>query len=246
MLKLFLLFFIITFSYALDIKVSLSQNSTISELEKTTLINQLRKRNINIRPEQAEKYVRDNRILADKYIKDIGLTDADLVELKIAYEEKLKDKLIDVKLNDLLLDDDILLSYYKDKKAEFYYKKLIDFDIYRFSNYNDSKEFYEIALGNQEKLENFCRDRNITGEHQVIELDRLRPELQILLLDDNTTNYYTTPQKFYKDYLILKVNELKLDGYYSFENVKEDIKKKLKQKIKKDTIKAVLHTIGKD
>ncbi len=220
--------------FALDITVTPSKTVTISSEEAEYFRNMLMKRHRNIDPDDAKKVLKENRVLADYFYRTYGIEN-DLQELQILFEEKLRNKLIAKEVEKVSINDDVLLSFYKDNKDEFYKAKEIEFKIYNFSTFNQAYTFYKNCQKDGIECSELALDDNITIVHKTLPLHNFNPQLKNLLKDEVSAGYSLPPQKFFKDYIVMEVVDIIDSGILPYEQVKERVKKDLQDKIKYDT-----------
>lgn len=235
--KFYFLFLISYFSlFALDITIAPSKTDTISKDEINTFINIIKKRKMNIDYDIAKEEVAKNRALADAYLEKSSNAKKRIQEGKLLFEEELKDLLVQEHLDKLKISDEVLLSYYKTHKDDYYNLKEIIFNSYRFSTFEDAMKFYTLY---NENISNITETK-IASQKSTLKLHNLSPQVKILLRNTKEENYITSPQKFSKNYIIFHVLSITPDGMAPFKEVENDIKSKLTKKMKRDTLDSLL------
>ncbi len=195
----------------------------------------LRKRNMGMSDKSAKAAVEENRILADAYLKTYGIPDVVKKEMQILLEEQLRNLLIEKEKQSIDISDDILLSYYKDNKSEFYKPDVITFNIYSFDNYDEAHAFYVDNKENYENMQRYVSEHNISKDSQKMPLRKLHKELQVLVKDTNSSRYIVPPEYFYKKYIILDVVGIEPSKLMTFTEAKQKVRTRLLSKINRDT-----------
>ncbi len=232
----------ITSLQALDITVTPSKSSTISSHEAEYFRNILMKRHINIDPQEAKKVLKQNRVFADYFYKTYGI-EGKIEELRIVFEEKLTEELIKKEVEKVTINDDVLLSFYKDNKDEYYKNKEIEFKIYNFKTFDAAYDFYKHCNNDSAKCASLSREQNISIVHKTLPLNNFNPQLQNLLVDNTRSHYIVAPQKFFKNYIILEVVKISDDGIMPYDEVKDIVKTDLQNKIKYETKKKLIEKL---
>ncbi|MEA2111644.1 MAG: hypothetical protein U9P71_06300 [Campylobacterota bacterium] len=198
----------------------------------------LKKRGIKINQVQAKKAILENRVLADDYLMQFDISEDIANEFKLMLEEKLREMRIKEAKNAVNISDDILLSYYKDNKDNYYKTSEIEFNVYTFSTFNKALEFYQ--KNDLSKNKTIVSDNNITSTNEKMSINQLHPELLNLLKDETSFGYLVPPEKFFKNYIILEVVNIEKGHIELYENVKKAVRRDLEKKITKDITKKLL------
>ncbi len=235
--KIIPIYFILLLSslYAIEIDISLSNSTDVDAVDVERFKVMLQKRNMGISDEGAKNAIKENRILANAYMKEYGIPDLLKIEMQIILEEKLRNMLVRKEKEKIEINNDVLLSYYKNHKDEFYKSEEITFNVYNFKNYEDAHSFYNKNRNNYTEIDSYVKDNNITKISETMLKSKLHKELRALLKDGNVTKYITPPEFFNKKYMILDVVSIQKAKILPFDKVKEKVRKSLLSKINQDT-----------
>jgi hypothetical protein len=220
---------------ALEITVKPSDSIKVDQVDVDRFQSMLKKRRMGMSDKSAKKAIKENRILANAYMKEYGLPDLLKIEMQIILEEKLRNTLIKKEKKKIDISDDILLSYYKDNPEEFYQSEELTFNVYTFKQYDDAHEFYVHNKDAYSQIADYVAEHNVSNESHTMLKSKLHKELQPLLKDDNVTNYITPPEYFYKNYVILDVVSIQEAKIAPFETVKKRVRERLLSKITQET-----------
>jgi hypothetical protein len=144
-MRLFFLSYLFLYSlFAIELKIAPDQNrSTISAQEAKALKYLIYKQlNFHLLEEGAKKLARENRALANQYLREYGLEKKDLNYFKVWIEKYLAEKFIKKKEEESIKDEKILLSYYLDHKEKFKWPDRVDTVILWFNNIDKAMDFY--------------------------------------------------------------------------------------------------------
>ncbi len=226
--------FLAIFSYVLLLgDVVLTSN--IQLVPTQAEINQMQKlwesRRLKIDSNEAEKLVKENRILSNALLEDSKAFDTIKTETTIFLEEFLADKKVKEYLKKTPINDKVTRSYYENNKVEFLQPSTITFRVYSFDQFDSALAFYSKVKNDPGTADIFVADNNISVDEQTMEYNKLHVQLQNLLIDKKSTGYFTPPQKFSKKYIVLKIVDLSSMMLIPYKEVKEEIKAKLYQKV---------------
>ena len=230
---LFITFSLMLSAVELEFSLNNSIEATPEDIERFKVI--LQKRNMGISDKNAKIAIEENRVLADAYMKEYSIPDVLKKEMQILLEEQLRNMLIDKEKAKIEINDDILLSYYKDNKHEFYKPDRITFNIYSFKNYDDAHTFYVSNKDQFQNIKQYVKEHNISKDSQTLPLKKLHKELQALVKDTNSSKYIVPPEYFYKKYIILDVEDIEKAKLMSFTEAKKRARTLLLNKINRDT-----------
>ncbi len=232
-LIIFMAFSFVLSAVELEFSLSSTTEATPEDIERFKVI--LQKRNMGISDKNAKIAIEENRVLADAYMKEYDIPDVLKKEMQILLEEQLRNMLIEKEKANIKINDDVLLSYYKDNKHEFYKPDQITFNIYSFQNYDDAHTFYVHNKDHYQNIKQYVKEHNISKDSQTMPLKKLHKELQALVNDINRSKYITPPEYFYKKYIILDVKDIEKAKLMSFEEAKKKARTLLLSKINRDT-----------
>ncbi len=235
--KIIPIYFILLLSslYAIEIDISLSDSTDANAVDIERFKVMLQKRNMGISDANAKSAIQENRILANAYMKEYGIPDLLKIEMQIILEEKLRNMLVRKEKEKIEINNDVLLSYYKDHKDEFYKSEEITFNVYNFENYEEAYSFYSKNRDNYTEINNYVKDNNITKASETMLKSKLHKELRALLQEGNATKYITPPEFFNKKYMILDVVSIQKAKISPFNTVKKKVRASLLSKINQDT-----------
>lgn len=228
---------------AAEIDIATDKTDLITQNDIDAITKLIASRHMRVTSKNAVKILKENKILANAFLKEKLLTAETKADINVLLNEKLANLMVDNSLEKKPLSDEVLLSYYKDNLVDYYQNKKITFSVYSFDDFNSSLDFYTKYKDKVKSIKN--TEANMSQESQTLLLRNLHPDLVNLLLDNNTTGYITPPQKFYKKYIILHVKDFIDAGIEKFEAVKDDVKKIVQKKIRYDTKKALLNKYKK-
>jgi hypothetical protein len=182
----------------------------------------------------ARKVAKENKILANEYIKKFGLSNFDKSKIEVMVNTYLADNMVRRIQNKIKIPDKVLYSYYLDNKEKFRTGDQIDFISFEFDDMRKAVDFYvkvkdkdfsyaqKIADKDNVKTKNFLNQR-------IFKID---PNIK-KYLDDHKSGYFLPPIYLKgRNIKVLYVKNYKLsdkNDYLSFEQVKEEIAKKLKK-----------------
>lgn len=190
---------------------------------------------MGISDENAKIAIKENRVLADVYMEKYGIPEVLKKEMQILLEEQLRQLLIDKEKAAIKVNDDVLLSYYKDNKHEFYKPDVITFNIYSFKNYDDAHTFYAANKDNYTNIQTYVKEHNVSKDSQTMPLRKLHKKLQALVKDSNSSRYIVPPEYFYKQYIVLDVVSMEPAQLMTFTEAKKRAKARLLSKINQET-----------
>ena len=252
MLKLFFIFslFANSFLYAITLDIEKSDrdyptSAEVSQLKKNLLI-----KKIKIDDKEASRVLEENMILSNLFLIENKLTEEMKNNFKILIEDRIANILVGQKEKDLDLNDDILLSYYKDKKKLFFSKEIATLKVYQFNDFNTALEFYQDFEKNPARISSYADDKNISMVTQKLELSAIHPQIKGYLRDKTEMNYLMPPQKWADFFIAIYVEKIQPEGFLPYEKVKAKIKQKLveenRSKTKRDLIDYYKKQYGND
>ncbi len=221
------------FSFAIEVDLKPDTNSSIGYRDAQILKNYLyRTYRYRITDKGAYTIVKENRMLANAYLKRGLLSKKDREYLKIIAEKYLAESFIKNIQRQQKLSDKVLLSYYLDNRDEFKNEDKIHFILLKFPSFDRVVEFYRTAKQDKNIIEKAKNEYNVTVKDLGWkEFSALKPVAKSFIKKDKK-DYFLPPFVFApKKIDVLYVADYKKGkGYKSFNEVKEEIKQILYKK----------------
>ena len=156
----FVLFVVFIFSFASAIEINIQpdkkidiSNADINALKRYLL----RKFHFHISPEGAKKIVKENRVLANEYLKKGLLTPTEKERLKIELETRFADEFVEHMQRTIKIPEETLKSYYYDHIKDFKNSDQANLVRYRFKDYKNALAFYEAAKKNEDTIDRLLK-----------------------------------------------------------------------------------------
>jgi len=234
-------FLVISFSsflYSIDIHLSPDIKIKISPQDITDMKQFLREEyRFIVEEEGAKRLVKENRILANVFIKSPYFKNFNLNLLKIKIEKILSEEFVKKVQSSIDLSPKILKSYYYDNLEKFRLPPKFVIKRYSFKTYDQAFSFYKRR---EKNLSTPPGDFGVSSSNvRRVSLSQLREPLKSLVEDNleknlSYTKYLTPPlvisSKRVDVYEIEKEVTSKSKKFYDFEQVKEEIKSFLYKK----------------
>ena len=250
MLKIvfFILAIAVASLYAVSLDIKADNNVHVTQEEAKYFQSALKKeQGIHIDEKESERVLKVNRVLSNAWLQEGGYDKVEQMKIRRDLERAFTEKLIHKHFGKLEITEDILLSYYLDNKKEFILGTKIHFDAYTFDAFKPALDFYEHFKDNRNGLQGYVKEHNITiRTSDENTLATLHPALLNMLVDNNTTDYFTTPARFKNKFVVLDIIDFTPNAKAPFNTVKEQIKKKLYYKKKSDVRNALLEKYMKE
>ena len=233
----FLLFIMIIPLFGIEVKIfpDKDTNITISILEKNALKKFVKSTmNFELLDEGAYKIAKENRALANEYLKQKKLSSYDIARIKTEIEMYLANHFIEDIQKNVKIPEKILMSYYLDNKNKF--KKVDEASIVLifFNNYDNAAKFYEnVKNRDYPYAKTLANEYNATiKEYGFKKITKLKSPAKDYLLQFKKAGIFLPPVVLSPNTVsILYVKKYKIGkGYQDFEDVKEDIRKFLYNK----------------
>ena len=193
----------------------------------------------------AKKLIRENRILANEFLKNQQYLRKNRNYIKIMLEDYLADKYVQNIQHSIKIPKKVLYSYYLDNKEKFKKKPKVKIERFRFSSYDKAMKFYQEA-------------RNISTpkiiETKAIQYGAQKKDYGWKSAASLKKRFLSFIKKNKKDYLtppfVYTANSVNVyyikdyrsgEGYLPFEKVKKQIEKILYnqtfEKVREDILK---------
>ena len=217
-------------SFAIDIELKPDNNISVeykdAQILKDYLYQTYRYR---ITDKGAYSIVKENRLLANAYLKKNLLSQKDKDYLAILAEKYLAEKFIKEFQKKQKLTDKILLSYYLDHQDEFKKEDKIHFILLQFPSFNKVMQFYHLTetMPHKQAIERAKSDYNATvRDLGWKEFSKLKTTVKSFV-KKGKKDYFLPPFIFAPQKVdILYVADYRVGkGYKKFEEIKEEIKK---------------------
>jgi predicted transcriptional regulator len=228
MLKsLLALLFLNVFLYAIEIDFIADKKIDVSQDEITQFKAQVLKQRIRIDDKEAKRVLMENRILANYYLKNEKVPQFFKLNLVHKTEKLLAKMLVDKYEEELELSDDILLSYYRAKKDEFYRQKQILLNVYKFKDFDSALEMYMAKRDKMDSLDSYAKEHEIKMIEQLLEVSNMHQQIRSNLRNLEDENYLVPPQKWADGYIVVHAVRFVEENYMPYEEIKEDIRERL-------------------
>jgi len=180
-MKKILLSLLITCSvFAIDIKISPDTKIVVSNKDKTAIQGFYDKFfKFHLTDDGAYKLVKENRILANEYLKKYGLSNDDKERIKVETELYLANAMVRKIQNNIKLSDKVLYSYYIDNKDKFKDSERVDLSIFYFKNPEKAFQFYWTAKNKKfedaKKLAKQLSKDIVIKDYNDVKLNTMKP-----------------------------------------------------------------------
>ncbi len=219
---IFFILIISTVLSAVEIKVLPDTNVSINSNEEKEVIEMFLRKHIKISQEDARNFIKNNRILSNKFIREYHFIPKYLlIPLRLQIEEKLANLYVKKKQEQLIINDEILESYYKTHPKQFVTDTKISFIAYKFKNFDNALRFYK----------NNYLSQNILSTKQSLILSKSQINPYIAPLFENIKEGEKTPPIFYGgSYVVFEIRKVEPSRHLSFKESKNKIRDILLQK----------------
>jgi hypothetical protein len=220
--------------FAVNVEIEEDKNISISNIEKDALKSFVKETmNFVLMDKAAFKIAKENRILANEYIKNYGINQYDKARIRVEIEMYLSNRLTKKIQQKVNLPREILYSYYLDNKEKFKKSDKVDIAIFFFKNPEEAIEFY--TKYRNKSFEEMRKAVEKTGgmvkEYNSKEVEKLKDPIKTLLKMQKRSKILLPPIVGVKYSSLLFVKRYhKGEGYKSFDEVKNTIKKLLYDK----------------
>ncbi len=229
------LLLIVNYTFAIDVHVTKDKNISIDSKDVFAIQQYLQKTlNFHITESGAKNLVRENRILANKYI-DSPYFQKDRKYNQIAIEKLFADNYIQSLQNSIQIPERILKSYYLDHIEQYKKSDKVNLENFHFTDYKQALDFYQTHETNKVK------GRTI-GWLGINELNDILRKF----IKKNKENYLLPPIVTKNGIDVFWVKKYKQEsGYQSFDKVKSSIKEYLFRKTFSKKREEILQSIKK-
>lgn len=213
-----LFIFILTFSYGIQLHIYPDKNIYIQQKDIDALKHFTKEKySFIMNDEGAKKIVKENRILANAYIKEGLLTPFQRQVLLVEIEKELADKYVKHLQQSIQIPEKVLKSYYFDNREKFKQLDKVKLVRYRFTTYKDALSFY---TGKRKNI------KYSKTEESWKPLNRIKEPYRSIFLATKKGHYtpvFIAGKDKFDIFYIEDRKESK--GYLPFEKVKKDIAK---------------------
>lgn len=219
---------------AVEIDISPSKSPIASQTEVSVFVSDVKKReHVVLDDDVAKSVVENNRLLADAYLKEVGIKATDLQKFRFGIEKQLAADLVTKYQEKIKTDEDVLKSYYVTHLDEFKIGNEITFKAYTYDAYADALNMYEHFSASNEGLETYAKDHNATIQfREHFPVGNLDNALKYLLEEERETPYLTVPTRYREKYILLIVQQHETDVLLPYEKVKHEIRQKLLREVR--------------
>lgn len=228
---IFLLLNLVIFSYAIDINITSSKDTSVSDYEvelfKASMLNQ----HIRISSEVAKDVISENRYLCEEYLKNSSVPKKVILNFKLELEKHFSSEVIKEIQEKIVIDDDASYSYYISHLDEFIKPEKIKLSLYKIKDFESAMDLFAASKNSKESIQNYIKEHNISVSTQEVSLHQLDTRFRNLInFTKKQTPYFTPPQFFHDHYTVLEVLSKTPQGNYSYLKVKDKIHKILYKK----------------
>ena len=190
--------------------------------------------NIRISPKGAKRLVKENRALANAYLRRYGLDPQVEDRLRVISEFVLADEMVQRIQRSIQIPPEVVHSYYLDHLDQFKRDDKVKMRSFLFKTPDDAMAFYMENKGESslKRLEEAAKKYSLETlrDYKEAPLKALSPYLRSHI-KKGKKGYLLPPQLSPSRYEVFYVEEYKEEkGYKPFDEVKEEIEKQLHQK----------------
>ena len=140
----FLVSFFIATLFGIEVEIKKDTNISVTSQEVQALKYYISKTlNFHLTNEGAKRLAKENKMFANQYIKEYGLSDEDKGYIRTCVEKYLAERFIQKKQRELPINREILLSYYKDHRSQYKKPDLVDAVLFWFDDADKAIRFYQ-------------------------------------------------------------------------------------------------------
>jgi hypothetical protein len=225
----FLLFVSLAYSVEIDVRPSntIKVDSKDVDLFKYYLKKVYR---IYIPEYGAKKIAEENRILANEFLKNYGLSENDKRYLKLITEKYLSEKFVEkFQKENAHLDEKVLLSYYLDNKDKFKNEDEVYVVMFAFDNPEKAIRFYNASNESNKKyeeVEKLAKELNATiKEKGWVSVKKIKQPFRSIIEKKKKGGLALFPEMVSSNsFIVLYSKEYKKrEGYKPFEKVRKTI-----------------------
>lgn len=236
--------------FAIEIEISPDKRVVTTNKDKTAIqrfYDEVFK--FHLTDDGAYKLVKENRILANAYLKKYGLSSEDMTRIKVETELYLANTMVRKIQNKIKLSDKVLYSYYVDNKDKFKNADSVDLSIFYFKDPEKAFRFYWEAkdknFEDAKKLAKQISKDVVIKDYKEVKLSTMKPFFKNLIKKYGTG--HLMPPIFDEITSVSFIHTYhKAKGYKRFEDVKEEIRKILYNKtFLRERNKILLQYMGK-
>lgn len=177
---LFCILIIVNSVFAIDIKIFPDTKIVVTNKDKTAIQEFYDKFfKFHLTDDGAYKLVKENRILANAYLKKYGLPNDDKERIKVETELYLANAMVREIQNRIKLSDKVLYSYYIDNIDKFKDSDHVDLSIFYFKNPENAFQFYWTAKNKKfedaKKLAKQLSKDIVIKDYNDVKLNTMKP-----------------------------------------------------------------------
>jgi len=227
-MPLLLVIFLLLPLFGIDVELREDKNIQVDRNDISHLRELfLKKYNFHITDSRgAKRLVRENRILANRFLKE-GLLSQERKSLQLEIEEILAKRYINHLQERIGIDERVIKSYYLDHIEEFRKSPKIHLIRYRFHDLDQAYHFYKESLHTpiEKLLKKYKPQKEDKGTKEI---SRLSPTLRSFI-GEGKEKYVTPPFVVGKGVVDLFYIDkyFPSQGYREYQEVKEEIKQRL-------------------
>jgi hypothetical protein len=219
--------------YAIEIQIKPDDKITVSTGDVNALKSYLKKKyRFHISEKGAKKVVKENRILANEYLRQGLFRNDEKKRLQIEIETRFADEFVEHLQRKIKISPEVVKSYYYDHLDEYKESDEVGLERFRFKNFQDAMKFYEEASSQPDERERILSKYNgkkiYKGE---VKKERLRESISSFITKD-AVGTFLPPMIGRADavdvYYVYSYRPAK--GHKPFEKVKKEIEDLLYKK----------------
>ena len=220
----------VLFAIKIDVKVDENKSITPTNREKDAFKSFSKETmRFNISDQGAYNLIKENRALANEYIKKFGISEFDKARLKVESEMYLANKMIKTIQQSISIPYEVLYSYYLDNKNQFKEGDKVDAIMFFFIDPDKAIDFYLKVKNEKINVNNLAKEFNfVQKKHVDLDVEKLKPVIKTILKKSKKKKYLLPPLIGSKYSVVMYIEKYKKSkGYKPFDKVKSVIEKKL-------------------
>jgi len=225
---LYITLLFVSFSYAVVLEIHPSKEINATDMESELWIGKVYKeRGIKPTKKAAKKYIQENRVLANRYLKEYKVPKNLLIETELEIDEILARKYIENTQKRLTLGEDVLKSYYIAHQSEFVRPETVVYYPIQFDDFKTAYNFYSLHKDDSRFLDDYIRENGV--KRYNVPKDRIYIAIKEMFKDVRPKTLL--PPTFLGDkFVLFYVKDLLPKKELDYKEVKEKIKNRLFKK----------------